>query len=56
MIQEVMVDANDRMSKAIEALQNDLKTIRTWRAAPALGERGNPTRTSVLFYAAKRLN
>lgn len=39
MIQEVMVDANDRMSKAIEALQNDLKTIRTGRASPSLVER-----------------
>ena len=39
MIQEVMVDANDRMTKAIEALQNDLRTIRTGRASPALVER-----------------
>ena len=39
MIEDVLSDADDRMEKAIEALQQDLKTIRTGRASPALVER-----------------
>ncbi len=38
MINEVMADAKDRMDKTIEALRNDLMTIRTGRATPALVE------------------
>lgn len=39
MIKEVMSDAEDRMRKAIEALEHDLRAIRTGRAAPALLDR-----------------
>jgi ribosome recycling factor len=39
MIEDVLSDADDRMEKAIEALQLDLKSIRTGRASPALVER-----------------
>jgi ribosome recycling factor len=38
MIDEVMADTQDRMEKAIEALQNELRTIRTGRASPAIVE------------------
>lgn len=38
MIEEIYLDADDRMEKSIKALQNDLRTIRTGRAAPALVE------------------
>ena len=46
---EVMSDAHARMEKAVEALRNELKTIRTGRASPALVEKlmvdyyGTPT-------------
>lgn len=39
MIKDVMDDAEIRMSKAIDALQRDLSTIRTGRASPALVDR-----------------
>ncbi len=39
MLNDVKSDADDRMKKAIEALQRDLATIRTGRASPALVER-----------------
>lgn len=39
MIQDVLVDAEARMAKAMEALKRDLGTIRTGRASPALVER-----------------
>jgi ribosome recycling factor len=49
MIKEVMAEVEDRMKKSMEALQTDLKGIRTGRASPALVERvrveyyGTPT-------------
>jgi ribosome recycling factor len=49
MINEVLTEAKDRMEKSVEALQSDLKGIRTGRASPALVERlrveyyGTPT-------------
>jgi ribosome recycling factor len=39
MLKDVMNDANERMEKAIEALQADLRSIRTGRASPSLIER-----------------
>ena len=39
MIKEVIAETNERMNKTIEALNNDLKTIRTGRASPSLVER-----------------
>ena len=39
MIQDVMNDADGRMSKAIDALRRDLTTIRTGRANPSLLDR-----------------
>lgn len=39
MLKDVLNDAEERMEKAIEALQADLRTIRTGRASPALVER-----------------
>jgi ribosome recycling factor len=39
MINDVIADAEDRMEKALEALRNDLKSVRTGRASPALVER-----------------
>mgnify|MGYP001106437321 CR=1 FL=1 len=39
MIKEVMAETEDRMKKSVEALQVDLKGIRTGRASPALVER-----------------
>jgi ribosome recycling factor len=39
MIEEVIVDANERMDKAIDALRSDLRAVRTGRASPALVER-----------------
>lgn len=39
MIKEVMQDARERMEKTVEALQDDLRTIRTGRASPALVEK-----------------
>ncbi len=38
MVDEILLDAEDRMEKTITALQNDLKPIRTGRASPALVE------------------
>ncbi|MDW8318612.1 MAG: ribosome recycling factor [Anaerolineae bacterium] len=38
MVEDILLDAEDRMEKSIEALQNDLRTIRTGRASPALVE------------------
>lgn len=49
MIEEVLAETEERMKKSIEALQNDLKAVRTGRASPALVERlrveyyGTPT-------------
>lgn len=39
MIKEVLQDARERMEKTVEALQIDLRSIRTGRASPALVER-----------------
>jgi ribosome recycling factor len=39
MIQDTMKDAEDRMSKAMDALRRDLSTIRTGRASPGLLDR-----------------
>ena len=39
MITDVLADGEDRMKKAIEVLQNDLRSISTGRASPALVER-----------------
>jgi ribosome recycling factor len=39
MINEILGNADERMSKAVEALRHDLMTIRTGRASPALVER-----------------
>ncbi len=39
MINDVLRDAEERMQKAVEALQDDLRTVRTGRASPALVER-----------------
>jgi len=39
MIDEVLVEVEERMEKVIEALRNDLMAIRTGRASPALVER-----------------
>jgi ribosome recycling factor len=39
MIKDIIVDAESRMEKAIEALRRDLGTIRTGRASPSLVER-----------------
>ena len=36
MLKDVLKDADDRMEKAIESLQADLRAIRTGRASPAL--------------------
>ncbi len=38
MVDEILLDTEDRMEKTISALQNDLKPIRTGRASPALVE------------------
>ncbi len=38
MIKEVLADAHERMEKTIESLRQDLMTIRTGRASPALVE------------------
>jgi ribosome recycling factor len=49
MIRDTMTDAEDRMSKAMDALRHHLNTIRTGRASPALLDRivveyyGSPT-------------
>ncbi|MCD6552635.1 MAG: ribosome recycling factor [Chloroflexi bacterium] len=39
MINEVLKEAEDRMNKAVDVLREDLMTIRTGRASPALVER-----------------
>ena len=39
MIDDVLRDAEERMRKAVEVLQDDLRTVRTGRASPALVER-----------------
>ena len=39
MIREILQETDERMSKTIEALRQDLMTIRTGRASPALLER-----------------
>jgi ribosome recycling factor len=39
MIKDVLKDTDDRMHKAVESLQLDLRGIRTGRASPALVER-----------------
>lgn len=38
MIKETLQDARERMAKTVDALQSDLRTIRTGRASPALLE------------------
>jgi ribosome recycling factor len=38
MIDDVLLDATDRMEKTLDALQRDLATVRTGRASPALVE------------------
>jgi ribosome recycling factor len=38
MIDDALLDATDRMEKAVEALRRDLATMRTGRASPALVE------------------
>lgn len=38
-VAEIMVSAQDRMKKAVEALKRELDSIRTGRASPALVER-----------------
>lgn len=38
MIREVLANADERMQKAVEAMHNDLMTIRTGRATPSLVE------------------
>lgn len=49
MIDDVLREATDKMDKAVDALQLDLRSIRTGRASPALVERmpveyyGSPT-------------
>lgn len=49
MIKEIMADARERMEKTVDALQADLRAIRTGRASPALVEKltveyyGSPT-------------
>lgn len=49
MIDEVLAEATEKMEKAVEALQADLRALRTGRASPALVERikvdyyGTPT-------------
>ncbi len=49
MIRETIADAEERMSKAMDALRRDLNTIRTGRASPSLLDRitidyyGTPT-------------
>ncbi len=49
MIKDLLKDTEDRMEKAVDALREDLMTIRTGRASPALVERlpveyyGTPT-------------
>ena len=49
MIQDVLADAEERMSKAMDALRRELGTIRTGRASPSLVDRltveyyGTPT-------------
>jgi ribosome recycling factor len=39
MIQDILADAEQRMNKAMDALNRDLGTIRTGRASPSLVER-----------------
>lgn len=39
MLKDVLKDAEERMQKTVEALQTDLRAIRTGRASPALVER-----------------
>ncbi len=39
MIKDILADARERMEKTIDALQNDLRAIRTGRASPALVEK-----------------
>lgn len=39
MIDDVLLDAEERMSKAVDALRADLRGIRTGRASPALVEK-----------------
>lgn len=49
MLKDVLKDARERMDKAVDSLQVDLRTIRTGRASPALVEKltvdyyGSPT-------------
>lgn len=39
MLKDVLADAEERMTKTLESLHTDLRTIRTGRASPALLER-----------------
>lgn len=47
MIKDILQDAEERMTKAMDALRRDLNTIRTGRAAPSLLDR-----ISVEYYGA----
>lgn len=47
MITMILEDANDRMTKAIEAYQRDLSTVRTGRANPTMLDR-----VSVMYYGS----
>lgn len=47
MIDQVLAELKQRMTKSLEALQDDLKAVRTGRASPALVER-----LSVEYYGA----
>ena len=38
MVDDILLDAEDRMDKTVDALKHDLLTIRTGRASPALVE------------------
>ena len=38
-IDETLLDAMEKMDKAMEHVQNEFSSVRTWRAAPALVER-----------------
>lgn len=46
-VDDILLDADDRMDKSVKALQDDLRTIRTGRASPALVEH-----IPVVYYGA----
>lgn len=47
MIKDLLADAEDRMKKTLESLDEDFKSVRTGRASPALVER-----VTVIYYGA----